>query len=383
MIHSARFTSFKSLADLTLTLSPMTLLVGANGSGKTSILQALHDLLSVPMATPNEKRDHGRPGAVFAGKHDPGRLGRIRPDDLPGRLHGALSVEVRGPGFGAYGLSAKRSPVKDRFSLWRGLDEQRVELVYGEPDPRAEQVFFAPLLDRGLGSVVYLHFNAQRAAEPAYSDDEQAHVEADGAGLAVALQRLQVLRDGRFEQIEAALTRLVPSVRRLRAVPHRVTRIERVHVTVDGESEVLDQPRVRTGARVEAEIVGTGWIAADLLSEGTVLALALLTVLIDQAPRLVLLDDLDQALHPSAQRRMFDELRTIIAGRKDVQVVATTHSPYLLDHAQIDEVRVLHLDDEGRTRCRPLSEHPKWAKRAGFMSPGEFWAGVGEAWVGE
>lgn len=47
MIERVRFENFKRLADTTVPLQPFTLIVGGNGSGKSSILQGLHDVLQV------------------------------------------------------------------------------------------------------------------------------------------------------------------------------------------------------------------------------------------------------------------------------------------------------------------------------------------------
>jgi DNA repair exonuclease SbcCD ATPase subunit len=51
MIKSIQFKNFKSLRDTELPLSPCTILVGQNGSGKSTVLKALK-----LVQHPNEKR---------------------------------------------------------------------------------------------------------------------------------------------------------------------------------------------------------------------------------------------------------------------------------------------------------------------------------------
>ncbi len=64
-----------------------------------------------------------------------------------------------------------------------------------------------------------------------------------------------------------------------------------------------------------------------------------------------------------------------------MQIVATSHSPYLLDHLAPEEVRLTVLDDQGAVVAGRLDEHPEFEKWKETMAPGEFWSMVGEKWL--
>src|SRR5436190_18041176 len=52
MIHRAKFQNFKALRDVEVTFdSRLTVLVGPNGSGKTSVLQGMHALSQLASVT--------------------------------------------------------------------------------------------------------------------------------------------------------------------------------------------------------------------------------------------------------------------------------------------------------------------------------------------
>ena len=67
----------------------------------------------------------------------------------------------------------------------------------------------------------------------------------------------------------------------------------------------------------------------------------------------------------------------------DLQILATTHSPYLLDCMEPNEVRMTVLRDDGATVCAALASHPQFEKWKDEMAPGELWSLFGEKWLVE
>jgi predicted ATPase len=121
-----------------------------------------------------------------------------------------------------------------------------------------------------------------------------------------------------------------------------------------------------------------------MVSEGTLLVVGILaTLLKPNRPRYLLLDDLDRALHPRAQDELVGVLRKMIADNPELQIVATSHSPYLLDCLRPEEVRLTTLRDDGSVACARLDQHPEFEKWKDEMAPGEFWSMVGESWVAQ
>jgi hypothetical protein len=95
----------------------------------------------------------------------------------------------------------------------------------------------------------------------------------------------------------------------------------------------------------------------------------------------VLIDDLERGLHPKAVRDLMKALRDIQAITPGLQIVATSHSPYVLHELQPKEVRVVTLDPELGTLIAPLEAYPNFDQWRNEMTPGEFWSFVGEDWV--
>lgn len=123
-------------------------------------------------------------------------------------------------------------------------------------------------------------------------------------------------------------------------------------------------------------------VSADFVSEGTLVAIFLVASMqFIECKGVLLVDDIDRALHPKAIKDLFSAIREIQKLNPELQIIATTHSPYLLDHLKPEEVRIANLDPERGTVIAKLTDHPEFEKWKEVMAPGEFWSYAGEDWV--
>lgn len=377
MITKVKFEGFKLLRDVEFALGRFNVIVGENGTGKSSILEGLHYLLQ--LAAPS----------------------RTKQFSVLERLQ-ALMAEAGGPpafcskpAASRFSIGLATDGVRDLHVDWQtDGDGEATASVYLDADRSAEgsravarrdaMLFQSPeVTSLGLDSVALLRLSVSRIAEDHYSDDQSPRVEYDGTGLASVLQELQNARDGRFEKIEADLQKVVPAARRIRTTRAKIVRREKIKITIDGQDSWSDQEKTYIGAGIEVEWGNVGWVPARHLSEGTLLALGLCTVLHHRPPSLILLDDLDKALHPKAQRELVQLLRTILASNEKLQILATTHSPFVVDEFAPEDVLVVASLDGNSSQVRRLSEHPMWNDKKPYLETGEFWSAVGERWAAE
>jgi len=101
---------------------------------------------------------------------------------------------------------------------------------------------------------------------------------------------------------------------------------------------LFDKPQPGSKGIVLRTLNGKHRIPAKELSQGTLIALALLTLAyLPNPPSLIGLEEIDRGLHPRLLRHLQDALYRLSypescgETRPPIQVIATTHSPYLLD----------------------------------------------------
>lgn len=347
-----RFTAknFKSLVDLDIPLRRFNVLVGANGAGKTSILQGLFVLSRLRANHPSaifspvinraltQLRTAGREGPVELGMADHARavsltyVGDPRPDTL-----------------------VPDHRVIARTPEWTG--EYSFKTILADL-PSLESL---PIM-QAFGGTSIMRLDSRMLAAGSPVNGEYPRLAPDGSGLPSLLADLAATDRNRLDQVIAMSRAIVPALDDVR-MPRRNL----------GSNDL--------GHGLEIRIHGH-WIDASLASEGTLLVLGLMTCLQGPAStRLILIEGIDHALHPTAQQTLLRQLRELPSA-SGLQIICTTHSPYLLDAVDPEDVLVVRASPEtGHTRCRRLVEHDKWSRWKTSMTAGEFWSFAGEDWL--
>jgi len=118
----------------------------------------------------------------------------------------------------------------------------------------------------------------------------------------------------------------------------------------------------------EAEFTIPSW----LLSTGTLRLIGILALLRHpEPPPLIVFEELEASLDPRSLSLIVDEMRNALeAGR--TQIIATTHSPYLLDLLDLSHiVLVERAEGQPPTFVRPDSKSLReWSKK---FSPGQLY----------
>jgi predicted ATPase len=371
MLEQIELHNFKSHRSTQLNLDDSRLhaLVGRNGSGKTSVLQAIHYLSR--LADSQFKN-------IFELQRSPEFITTI----------GQNNLFVTGSGFWESNNNRKTWQASYKFirqedNSWGPSVSWKVDQNMGAIGEWHGSLSKAPYpIPQALRFAVYLKLVATNLAKAAYSDEITPRVEFDGSGLAPTLDYLRDEAPDSFQSLQEMLRRIVPGVRKVRIRRARAMINRQRLIEVDGKSIPYEAIQEVAGQEVVLDMNMGERIPAHAISEGTILTLGLLTVLKrPQQPNLVLLEDVEQGLHPKAQRELVAVFKEIIKTNRNLQIIFSTHSPYIIDELIPSQVHVLSNRNTGFTYSKRLDEHPdvEWARQT--LTTGEFWDAEGEDWV--
>lgn len=278
MIESLEFKNFRALRNAKLPLSQFTLIVGPNGCGKSTALNAF----------------------AFFGSPGSKNFFHLRTAGTPENT--TVSLIARG------GLDNRQYEMQVSWSPSQLTGTQIRQL--GIHDATVQNDFSKAVTQARV-------FNLDAGAiSRSVQLLPQMELAPTGANLPGVLDRLRDQHPERFDLLNDQLCRFIPE-------------FDKVLFETPQQGHRSVCLRTREGHHI---------ISAADLSQGTLIALALLTIAyLPEPPSVVCLEEPDHGLHPRLLRDVRDALYRLAypegahEKRKPVQVIATTHNPYFLD----------------------------------------------------
>lgn len=358
--------NYKSIGHCDVRLGPLTYLVGANGSGKSNFLDALH-LVRDALAGSLENALNERGGLPEVRRRSSGHpthfgirlefvLGDGQPGyyafnigALPGRGYEVQKEECsfRFMGAGAHFKIERGLLLETSEPTFPSVTSDRLALVSA-----SGMTAFRPVFD-ALTSMGFYNLNPKVMREPQKPQDGRM-LKSEGQNIVSVIGHLKNVEPGRLMEIQNYLQTVVPMV-------HGFERKQM------GPLETLQFRQDMAGAKHPWHFL------AQNMSDGTLRALGVLTALFqgnkDHSPSLIGIEEPETALHPAASAALREALSK---ASEHSQVMVTSHSPELLDDREIAAEQFLAVVSEGgETKIAPLDEASRQMMRQRLFSAGE------------
>jgi predicted ATPase len=269
-----------------------------------------------------------RPLAVLVGPNDSGKSSFL--DAIDKGVHGRF----------------------EREDGWRGIEQPEVQLLGDGNRPFNGSVEIFKLPSPGIP------MDSQGVAEEPRRGAPPLAV--DGSNLAAFLDYLLRKDRRRFDQVQATLKRLIPGFEDIGIATPSPDR-RSISIRVEQDLEVPGH-RLSTGVRMLFFFVALAHHP--------------------NPPQVALIEEPENGVHPKRLADIVDLLRSFTTGELSghpVQVILSTHSPYLLDHVKVptDQVIVFRREPDGRRTAHAVDGERLKAFLDEFML-GEVWFNQGE-----
>ena len=355
---------FRSLQDVCIEDLPgVTVLIGANGSGKSNLIR-FFEMLGWMLKS--------RQLAGFVGRHGGGSDQLFGGSETTPTMRADLRIETdQGSNDYRFVLEYAQpdrlifTEEAFRFSRrgwqteadWQflpvGNPESGIVEVAHSPGEASVNVTTARTIVHLLRDCAHYQFHntsATSSLKKKWDVHDNAYLRSDGGNLAAVLHRLRDEDLRRYEYICRQIARVLP-----------------VFEAFDIEED-YGRVLLRWRARDTGQTVG-----AHLTSDGSLRFFALATLLNlppEALPAVMLLDEPELGLHPSAVDLV---ARMIRALGTDRQVIAATQSPLLVDAFELDSVIVVETDGS-RSLLKTLpTGDPVWQEWLEEYSVGQLW----------
>lgn len=391
MITEISLHDWKSFKDAKLEIDQITFLIGTNASGKSNIVDALHFI-----------------SRLGSGE----RLSEVCKD-----IRGGIDRIIR-QGCGNTGISVrfKTSKSKSEYLYDIGLstdgkevyiNHESLSIVQRDKQPR--ELYYTDEIKDSSASQITARFQKDRPGpRKGILLRRDISVLSQISGLNV----LKGIKDGATAALEAfsSIFVLDPDPGQMRGFPSLSETLNANGSNVAGVIAAMPEDERRTFEerivhyvkslpekdlrRVWAEPVGRfndaamlycaeNWDDTDVpvevdarsMSDGTLRFIAIIVALLTRpADSLLVVEEIDNGLHPSRAGELVTALRDVASAR-DFDVLCTTHNPVLIDELGTDILPsvscVTREGDGGTTTVTRLEERPDFIRQLAAYTPGE------------
>jgi hypothetical protein len=361
MIHRFRVQNFKSIIDVDVDLSPVTVLVGTGGTGKSSFVQALRFLRDVLISNHLLQQSWPQLRPAMSSDAPTTFCVDFSISGIEEKFRYELSINKNGPaqlpdnerlilGDRCLFHQVKAGPGPARWVVQPELIHVPTAgaIALGRISSITDVAIAFTALTSGIGCYV---FSDKVLCQPVRGNQRVSGLADDAGNFLDALKDLvSNLQDLNVRKsIVAALRRVNPSISSVELNDiQNPTRIVVGH-GFDGKTLPLDLSQESDGFRR---------FYAHLLA------------IYQRPPKQTLIfEHPEDGIHPGALSLLAEEFKAAPdAGHG--QVLLTTHSPELLDHFDVEQIRVVELDGLA-TRIGFISAEQKEAIGDNLLEPGE------------
>ncbi len=353
VLEQISIVNFKSIREQELALARLNVFIGANGSGKSNLIQAFQFLRQVVLQNlAGYSLERGADNLLYFGQKTSSYMElylQFGEPDVSNAYKIRLSPTQEG-GLIAIGETVffhdkKRYPGRGPFDREIGTASKEAHIATST-DPIAKYV------RADLGTYRLYHFHDTSDTSPVKGTgliDDNRFLREDAANLAAFLYMLQQRSPGHYRNIEDTIKQVAPFFDGFNLAPSR-----------------LSPDKIRLEWK---ERGNDAYFNAKSLSDGTLRFMCMATLLLQpDLPAVVLLDEPELGLHPAAITLLADLL---VSASIRTQVLVATQSVTLVNHLEPEHVWTVNREDNQST-FRHLSKEDMSTWLDGYAL-GELW----------
>ncbi|MFA7077861.1 MAG: AAA family ATPase [Syntrophomonas sp.] len=384
MIKSLYIDNFKALNNFRIEMNPLTVLIGANGSGKTSVLQAL-DLIANFTKMDIDAYLDKRNWAAY---------------DLKSKTNNNKHMVFRI----LFGLdvSSNEEEIEWEFTLNPVKTKEKILVINERITNKKTQQILLSVTSQGIS-----RFNFQENKEeiipplnmtssflknidisrdklkfPALVALKEFFAASDSFEL-LSTEKMRKSSRGDADTIGMGGEKLAAFIHGL-GIDQKKNVSNRLQSYVpfidDVDTEVKGRPgwieiKVAENFRPEARTVT---INPAHVSDGILRMLAISALIeIDKASGIILLDEIEDGINPYLAGPVVNDLKEM-SESKQRQIVVTTHNSVMLDYFPEESIVFMWRDRDGVVNGHPMFSTQAMRDELEYMYPGEVWINMNE-----